>query len=85
MDKIKRNKELMKKFETMINTADKNLANELIADDASFYTPASSAYGAMIHGSDWCPSAKVYQLGLFVFVYLFIVLAILIFVANMVF
>jgi len=56
-----------------------------LATIIGFYTPASSAYGAMIHGSDWCPSAKVYQLGLFVFVYLFIVLAILIFVANMVF
>lgn len=50
-----------------------------------FYTPASSAYGAMIHGNEWCPSVKVYQYGLFVFVYLFIVLAILIAVANMVF
>ena len=29
------------KFETMINTADENLANELIAADASFFTPAS--------------------------------------------
>lgn len=26
------------KFETMINTADENLANELIASDASFFT-----------------------------------------------
>lgn len=32
---------IMKKFETMINTADKKLAEELIANDASFYTPAS--------------------------------------------
>ena len=31
----------MKKFETMINTADENLARELISDDAVFYTPAS--------------------------------------------
>ena len=31
----------MKQFETMINTADKSLADELIASDASFYTPAS--------------------------------------------
>ena len=41
MDIIKRNKELMKKFETMINTADENLAEELVATDAPFYTPAS--------------------------------------------
>lgn len=42
MDLIYRNKELMKKFEIMINTADENLADELVAGDASFYTPASS-------------------------------------------
>jgi len=41
MDLIKRNKELIKKFEAMINTADEQLAEELIAKDASFYTPAS--------------------------------------------
>lgn len=41
MDLIERNKELMKKFETMINTADDALAEELVAPDASFYTPAS--------------------------------------------
>lgn len=34
-------KEKMKKFETMINTADETLAKELVADDASFFTPAS--------------------------------------------
>ena len=34
-------KDRMKMFERMINTADYNLANELISDDASFYTPAS--------------------------------------------
>ena len=50
-----------------------------------FYTPASSAYGAMIHGNEWCPSARVYQLGLLIFVYLFIVLALLIALANVVF
>lgn len=38
---IARNKEAMKKFEQMINTADEKLANELIAPDASFFTPAS--------------------------------------------
>lgn len=32
----------MKLFETMINTADDALAEELIASDASFFTPASS-------------------------------------------
>ncbi len=35
-------KELMKKFETMINTADDALAEELVDESASFYTPASS-------------------------------------------
>ena len=39
---IKRNKELMKKCETMINTADDELAQELVASDAPFFTPASS-------------------------------------------
>ena len=41
MNLIERNKELIKKFETMINTADEKLAEELIAQDAPFYTPAS--------------------------------------------
>lgn len=41
MNLIERNKELMKKFETMINTADDKLAEELVAPDAAFYTPAS--------------------------------------------
>ena len=41
MNLIERNKELMKKFETMINTADVELAEELVASDAAFYTPAS--------------------------------------------
>ena len=41
MDLAERNKELMKKFELMINTADEKLANELVAADAPFYTPAS--------------------------------------------
>lgn len=41
MDIIVRNKELMKKFEIMINTADEHLAEELVASDAPFYTPAS--------------------------------------------
>lgn len=35
-------KSKMKLFETMINTADDALAEELIASDASFFTPASS-------------------------------------------
>lgn len=34
-------KNQMRKFEVMINTADEKLAKELIANDASFYTPAS--------------------------------------------
>lgn len=41
MDLIERNKKLMKKFETMINTADEKLAQELVSPDAPFYTPAS--------------------------------------------
>ena len=35
-------KKLMKKFEQMINTADEKLAEELVDDKASFYTPASN-------------------------------------------
>lgn len=42
MDLIERNKELMKKFETMINTANEELAQELVASDVAFFTPASS-------------------------------------------
>ena len=41
MNLIERNKELMKKFETMINTADEVLAEELVDSNARFYTPAS--------------------------------------------
>lgn len=41
MNMVERNKELMKKFEIMINTADENLAKELVDDNAPFYTPAS--------------------------------------------
>lgn len=41
MNKIEQNKETMKKFETMINTADEKLAQELISENASFFTPAS--------------------------------------------
>ena len=41
MNLIERNKELMKEFETMINTADEKLAEKLVAEDAIFYTPAS--------------------------------------------
>ena len=41
MNIIERNKNIIKKFETMINTADENLAEELVSKDASFYTPAS--------------------------------------------
>ena len=42
MNLIERNKEIMRKFETMINTADEKLAQELVDSSASFYTPASS-------------------------------------------
>lgn len=41
MNIIDRNITLMKKFEVMINTADENLSQQLIASDAPFYTPAS--------------------------------------------
>ena len=41
MNLTERNKELMKKFETMINTADEKLAEELVDSNAPFYTPAS--------------------------------------------
>ena len=41
MDLIERNKELMKNFETMINTADENMAEKLVDSRAPFYTPAS--------------------------------------------
>ena len=34
-------KNQMRKFETMINTADEKLAEELVSNDAPFYTPAS--------------------------------------------
>ena len=48
MDLIERNKKLMKKFETMINTIDINIAKDLVSNDAPFYTPASAepVYGA---------------------------------------
>ena len=41
MNAIERNKAQMHRFETMINTADEVLAEELVANDAPFYTPAS--------------------------------------------
>ena len=45
MDLVERNKKLMKKFETMINTSDtklsETLAQELVDSNAPFYTPAS--------------------------------------------
>ena len=41
MDIIEHNKELMKKFEIMINTADEKLAVELVDSNAPFYTPAN--------------------------------------------
>jgi len=41
MNLIERNIELIKQFETMINTADVKLAEKLIAKDAAFYTPAN--------------------------------------------
>ena len=41
MTKIERNAAIMKKFELMINTHDKALAQELVSEKASFFTPAS--------------------------------------------
>ena len=41
MNTIEKNKERMKRFEVMINTNDIALAQELVSDEASFYTPAS--------------------------------------------
>lgn len=41
MDIIERNKEIMRNFEIMINTADESIAERLIDSSASFYTPAS--------------------------------------------
>jgi steroid delta-isomerase-like uncharacterized protein len=41
MNLIERNKNIMKRFETMINTADDSIAEEIVASDAPFYTPAS--------------------------------------------
>ena len=41
MKSLEEHKAAMKRFETMINTADLQLAKELVADDAPFYTPAS--------------------------------------------
>ncbi len=41
MNLTERNKDLMKKFEKMINTADEKLAQELVSANAPFYTPAS--------------------------------------------
>lgn len=42
MNIIERNISIMKQFETMINTADEELAGKLISETASFYTPASN-------------------------------------------
>ncbi len=39
--KTQEHKAAMKRFETMINTADSSIAKKLVADDAPFYTPAS--------------------------------------------
>ncbi len=41
MEKLEVHKAAMKRFEIMINTADSNIAKELVADNAAFYTPAS--------------------------------------------
>lgn len=39
--KIEKNKEIMKKFEKAINTADEKLITQLVDDEALFFTPAS--------------------------------------------
>ena len=56
MNFIERNKELMKKFEIMINTADEKLAEELVDSNAPFYTPATpeplyggKGYSSVVH------------------------------------
>ena len=41
MNRIEKNKEAMKKFETAINTADAKLIEELVWEKAPFFTPAS--------------------------------------------
>lgn len=41
MEQIEVHKAAMKRFETMINTADSALAEYFVADNAAFYTPAS--------------------------------------------
>jgi len=41
LNHIERNKKNIKRFEQMINTADEELAEELVDKNASFYTPAS--------------------------------------------
>ena len=41
MNTIQQNIETMKKFQIMINTANEEIANELIDDNAPFFTPAS--------------------------------------------
>lgn len=38
---LDRNRNLMKQFEIAINTANLELANQLISDEAKFVTPAS--------------------------------------------
>ena len=42
MNILERNKETMRKFETVINTADVEMADKLIDPTASFYSPVSS-------------------------------------------
>lgn len=45
-----------------------------IATILGFYTPGSSAYGAMIHGTDVCTSAQVYKYGALAIVLIMVVL-----------
>lgn len=56
VSRAERNREIMRRFETMINTADETLAEELVAADAPFYTPAAAeplyggkGYLAVVH------------------------------------
>lgn len=41
MNLVERNIQTMKKFETMINTADESIAQQIVDENAPFYTPAS--------------------------------------------
>jgi len=58
MNNTERNKKLIKKFETMINTADEKLAEELVSSDAPFYKPALSVFSLFMSILFFEPSDK---------------------------